>query len=260
MSIENASDWLTPGVNLFLGEYDIHVWRAYLLLPESQQQRVWQLLTPEEQQRAQSFRFEQHRLRWSTARGVLRHLLSFYTQSEPQTIHLKHNAYGKPALALPQTARPLMFNISHSHDYALYAFAYQRELGVDIEQMRTNIELDDLANHCFSALEQATYATLPSEQKVQGFYQCWTRKEAYIKARGMGLSLPLKLFDVTLRPDEPAHLIASREDVREVERWQLYNLQPATGYAGALFVERPENIPCHLSCWQWNSSLLKTVQ
>lgn len=260
MQTETTTDWQQPTSELTLDEHVVHVWRAGLVLPENQQTLLWRLLTPEEQQRAQRFHFEHHRQRWIAARGVLRHLLSIYTHSDPLSITLKFNDYGKPALAAPRTAQPLHFNISHSHDYALYAFAYQRELGVDIEQMRPNVEFDALAKHSFSPLERATFHALLPEQQMLGFYQCWTRKEAYIKARGMGLSLPLELFDVTLRPGEPARLLASREDPQEVQRWQLYALPPVPGYAGALFVERQTDTSCQLSCWQWTTDTLNLLK
>jgi len=142
----------------------------------------------------------------------------------------------------------LQCNVSHSHELALLAFSYRRELGVDVEYMRTNIEYEDLARHSFSPNEQAVLLALPPEVRQQAFFNCWTRKEAYIKARGMGLSLDLAIFDVSLVPGEPIALLASREDQREVARWRFYELDPGPGYAGALAVEGQE---WALHCWQW---------
>ncbi|HEV7237210.1 MAG TPA: 4'-phosphopantetheinyl transferase superfamily protein, partial [Ktedonobacteraceae bacterium] len=145
---------------------------------------------------------------------------------------------------------PLSFNISHAHDLALYAFTYVRQVGVDVEYIRLNDDYEHLAQHYFSPYERTVLQTLPMEEKQQAFFQCWTRKEAYIKAKGLGLSLPLDLFDVSLRPNEPAALLQSRENPREAARWSLRELAPGAGYVGALAVEGKKDWQLH--CWQWD--------
>ena len=176
-------------------------------------------------------------------------LLSQYLHTDSQDVHFRVNAYGKPALAFPSQRYPLQFNLSHYANVALFAFSLQRQLGVDVEYMRADIPYDQLAQYSFSTYEQTVLRRLPTEQKHQAFYNCWTRKEAYIKARGMGLSLPLDLFDVSLSPGEPAALLHSREGSQEVLRWSMQELIPEPDYAGALAVEGRD---WQLYCWHWS--------
>ena len=114
--------------------------------------------------------------------------------------------------------------------------------------MRSGIDYEELARYSFSPYEQAELRALPQSLKQQGFYNCWTRKEAYIKAIGKGLSLPLDSFDVSLRPGEPAKLLASREESQKTMDWSMRELSPGKSYAGALVVE---GSGWDVSCWQW---------
>lgn len=254
MGRDKIFEWKQPPRDLMLRPHEVHVWRASLAITEVQQHTLIHLLTPEEQSRASRFHFDHHRRRWIAARSTLRLLLGYYTQSDPRNITFDLNAYGKPFLAAPKTTPVLQFNISHSDELALYAFAYERLLGIDIEHMRDNIGYEDLARHSFSPTEQAVLHALPPEQKQRAFFQCWSRKEAYIKARGMGLSLPLHTFDVTLHPDEPARLLASREDPHEIERWSMVALDSGQDNTSALVVEQ-RDVDWQLACWQWIADL-----
>jgi 4'-phosphopantetheinyl transferase len=219
------------------------------------------VLTADEIARAEHFSFEKDRNRFVVARGLLRVLLAAYLRVEPQQLRFCYNAYGKPALddALQECA--LQFNLSHSQGLALFAFAYQRVVGIDVEYMRAGIEYEQLAQHFFSPYEHEVLQALPNEMRREAFFNCWTRKEAYIKARGEGLSIPLDAFAVSLRPGESAALLNNREDLREVTRWSLCALAPGTEYAGALAVE---GSGWRLSCWHWqerpggNSSFCKS--
>jgi 4'-phosphopantetheinyl transferase len=159
------------------------------------------------------------------------------------------NDYGKPALDLdmPQD-RILNFNLSHSNEQVLLAFTTVRQIGVDIEYMRPDLDYQSLAEHYFSPLENQLLQGLPTSARLEAFYQCWTRKEAYIKARGKGLSIPLDSFDVSLQSDEPARLLNSREDPQEAARWRLCALHPDPNYAATLAVE---GHGWHLRCWQF---------
>lgn len=231
--------WEAPPSTLQLAQDKVHVWRASLEQPEETLRQLRRLLSPDERSRAERFYFERDRRRFVVARGRLRQLIGRYLDLAPEAICFSYNAYGKPALARQAhpDAAALCFNLSHSHELALYAFTCGREVGIDVEYMRRDIEYEELARHSFSAQEQAVLHALPLDLKSEGFYNCWTRKEAYIKARGAGLAIPLDLFDVTLRPGEPAVLLASREDTREPQRWQFTALAPGPDYAGALAVE-----------------------
>ena len=241
-------EWSVPPEDVQLADDEVHVWRASLQAPQAVVQSFRAYLSQEELLRAGRFYFDRDRNGYIVARGLLRTLLGRYLHMEPAELRFRYNAYGKPELDVSSSPRVLHFNVSHSHELALLAFTYDRPLGVDIEFMRPNIEFESLAKHSFSSNEISVLRALPQDAIPQGFYNCWTRKEAYIKARGMGLSLDLHLFDVSLRPGEPATLLASREDPHEVSRWVFQVLHPDPDYAGALAVEGQG---WKLSTWQW---------
>ncbi|GER91224.1 4'-phosphopantetheinyl transferase [Dictyobacter vulcani] len=244
--------WQPPPSTLKLEQSAVHVWRADLRASQESVERFRHILSPEEQARAQRFYFERDRYRWTIAHGILRILLARYTGQDPRALRFQVNAYGKPSLVQPDQQPRLEFNLSHSHEMALYAFTWQRQIGVDVEYMRDDIGYEELARHSFSPTEQAVLLSLATSQQKAAFFKCWSSKEAYIKGRGMGLSLELNLFDVALAPDKPVALLASREDPAEVQRWSMAKLEPGADYAGALAVEGP--LP-DISCWQWNGTL-----
>ena len=181
------------------------------------------------------FRFERDRRRYLIGRGLLRLLLGRYLDMAPQDLRFEAAAAGKPHLASGQGQ--LQFNIAHSGDYVLIAIADGRAVGIDVEQVRNDFDAGQVAAHFFSTIEQRDLEALTGRVKIEAFFECWARKEAYVKARGEGLSLPLGQFDVSLRPDEPARLIATRPDPAEAGRWQLSSLGVADGYKAALVVE-----------------------
>jgi 4'-phosphopantetheinyl transferase len=240
--------WNIPSDNLTLTENEVHVWRASLEAPLDILYYLQHVLSPEEVDRARQFYFEKDRRYWTVAHGVLRMLLAHYLDIDPREIRFVTDNYGKPSIVYPSLGTRLHFNLSHSGSLALYAFTYDRHVGIDVEQMRANIDCEELAKYHFSPYECAVLKRLPAVVKEEAFFLCWSRKEAYIKARGKGLSIPLDQFDVALTPGEPAALIASREDPQATACWSLHALAPGTGYAGALVVE---GTSCRLSCWQW---------
>jgi 4'-phosphopantetheinyl transferase len=241
--------WSTPPLDLRLQPDEVHVWRATLGVTESVQVQLNQLLSESETTRAMSFRFTEDRRRWIVAHGVLRILLSRYVRLDPRLLHFDFNTYGKPFLAFPRPSTPLQFNLSHSRDVALYAFTYTRQVGIDVEYKRFDLDFEALARVSFSLNEQTALRSLPDDIKQQAFYNCWTRKEAYIKAQGKGMSIPLDQFDVSCLPGEPAALLQNPEDPHEIKRWALRELAPGKDYAGALAVEGGD---WSLSCWQWH--------
>lgn len=235
---EGLKVWRAPGGLVALRGEEVHVWRVWLDVPAWRRGELWGLLDGEERGRAERYRFERDRAHFVVARGTLRRLLGEYLAAEPGAIRFGYGAYGKPALAGGAGAGPtLRFNLSHSGGVALYAFALGRELGVDVERVRDGVGLEELAVRFFAADEAGALLRLPAEQRERAFFNCWTRKEAYVKARGEGLSHPLDSFSVTLAPGEAAALLETRNDPREAGRWRLYDLDPAPGYAGALVVE-----------------------
>jgi 4'-phosphopantetheinyl transferase len=193
-----------------------------------------------------------HQERFVAARGFLRLLFAHYLGASPAAVSFTYSSQGKPALDSPSPA--FSFNLAHSEDVAVCALTLRNAVGVDVERIRTNFDLDQLAEASFSSYEVAALRSLPEQERVEAFFRCWTRKEAYIKARGEGLAIPLRDFDVSLTPNEPALLLASREDPAAAQRWQLHDLSVRAGYAGALAVEGGAH---RLSCraWSWDEAL-----
>lgn len=252
MSITEQS-WNIPPTDLKLAENEVHVWRVSLEVPGHEIESLKKILVPEEIERANKFYFEKDRRHWTVAHAALRSMLGQYLNVNPRDILFTTNDYGKPSIVYPPAGTHLYFNLSHSGGLALYAFAYGRQVGVDVEYMRAGIEYNELATHSFSAQECAALYALPADVQEEAFFLCWSRKEAYIKARGKGLSLPLDQFDVSLAPDKPAALLASREEPHATEHWSLHALAPGNRYAGALVVEY---FNWKLFCWQWDTKYL----
>lgn len=245
--LSDQQPWLLPPLRLEADTASVHVWLAALTLPAADLQQLEAILSQDESLHAQRFRFERDRCRFIAARGMLRMLIARYLQVAPSTLQFTSGPYGKPALSPRSGGDLLRFNLSHSQDVALYAIAWGREVGVDIEYMRPLDDMESIARHFFSPQEQAALHSLPAALQQQGFYQCWTRKEAYIKASGIGLSQPLDQFAVSLAPDEPARLLYVQDQPDEVRRWSFQTLQPPDGYAAALAVEGAE---WQLACWK----------
>lgn len=229
----DIATWSEPPEAPSLTTGEVHVWRLELDQPNSVLTEFRLTLDADELERAGRFHFEKHRRHFVVGRGGLRYVLSRYLDVRPEELRFKYGLFGKPTLVGDE----LRFNMSHSHGVALFAVAMDRELGVDVEHMRADFASADIARRFFSPLEVAAFNSLPEPEQVAGFFRCWTRKEAYIKAIGRGLSEPLDAFDVTLTPGEaPALLRASGQDVT---RWSLFDLDVGEEYAGAVLVEAP---------------------
>lgn len=253
--MHNAKEWEVPLERVALAEDEVHVWRACVLQPLATIQNLRSLLSEDEIARAERFYFEKDRHRFIVSHGLLRILLAHYLNTpfiSASQLRFSNNDYGKPSLDLEsldldRQDRTLNFNLSHSSELVLFAFTSARQIGVDIEYKRPSLDYQSLAEHYFSPLENQMLQALPVSARLEAFYQCWTRKEAYIKARGKGLSIPLDVFDVSLWPDEPAVLLNSREDPQETKHWRLCALHPDSNYAATLAVE---GHGWHLRCWQ----------
>ena len=232
-SLEHS--WEQPPDSLVLTKNDVHVWKASLECSPSELDGLRQTLTPDEQKRADRFRFEKHRDRFIVGRGVLRIILGRYLDRHPNQLRFQYTPYGKPTF--PAETEILSFNLSHSHDLALYAVTQRREIGVDVEFLRNNINLLGIAKRFFSAQEYSQLQALPKSSQLQTFFECWTRKEAFIKAKGEGFSLPLHQFDVSITPGKPAALLRTEWNPAEASLWSLKSLNPGPGFAAALAVE-----------------------
>src|SRR6267378_5151373 len=218
-----------------LGKRDVHLWRVDLNQPLAIMERCRHLLSVDEQARANRFHFESDRQHFMVARGCLRTILARYLEIDPRAVQFSYASHGKPELASPTSqAQPLNFNLAHSGGLALYAFTRVGEIGVDLEHIRPEFTGDDIARRFFSATEVACLDRLPVDQRALAFFNCWTRKEAFIKAKGMGLSMALDQFDVTLAPDAEPALLSTRWDESEAARWSLKEIDVARGFVGAI--------------------------
>lgn len=229
--------WSPSPSLLSLQSNEAHVWRVDLEQSPDRQESFWSLLDHEERARANRFHFEQHRRRFVVARGFLRTLLAQYLEIPPEEVRFSYGPYGKPFLSDAHRNSRLHFNASHSHELAIYAFVQDYEVGVDVEYIKENFASEDVARQFFSTYEVETLLALPETERSAAFFRCWTRKEAYIKAIGSGLSHPLSEFDVTLAPNEPAALLRVQREPESVARWSLLDLAVGNGYAGALAVD-----------------------
>lgn len=223
--------WLTAPVDFQLDSQQVDVWRVFLTVQPDSVQRMESALSADESQRASRFHFETDRQRYIVAHASLSGILAHYLQCEPHVLKFSANDYGKPFLP----DHNIEFNLSHSGDFALVAVARGRRVGVDVEFAREEGELVNLATRYFSPREGSELMALPPGQRTRGFFHGWTRKEAYIKAQGLGLSLPLDSFDVSL--GEPAVLHATRPDTSEAARWSLHSIEVGSNYTAALAVE-----------------------
>lgn len=241
--------WPEPPDVLSLSNAEVHVWRVSLDQPAGVVELLLSTLVEDERVRAARFHFEKDRVRFVVARAALRAILARYLSAPPGQLQFHYNPYGKPSLAA-DAGSGLDFNVSHSHSLALLAFARGSALGVDVERLRADAAERQIAERFFSAHEVSALCGLPSAQQPRAFFDCWTRKEAYVKARGEGLSFPLAEFDVSLRPDEPAALLRVRGDAQEAGRWTLRALDVAPDYAAALVTEGHIR---HVKTWQWEA-------
>ena len=242
------TSWLPPERNMKLTRDMVHVWRTATEVPASRLAPLYDLLSSDERARAARFVFEKDRRTYTVARGVLRSLLARYLDVEPAAIEFRYGAHGKPSLAETPGGRDVRFNLSHSYGWALHAFAVGREVGVDVERIRPETDIMGVAEYSFSPAEVDSLMSVPEGQRREGFFNCWTRKEAFIKAHGEGLALGLSRFDVTLRPGEPAALLRFDADPEETARWSMRALDAGEGYKAALAVEGGG---WDVGCWQY---------
>jgi 4'-phosphopantetheinyl transferase len=226
--LAGASSWLRLNVDA------VHVWFADLNRHSADDLK--QLLAADEIARADRFRFARDRNHYIVARAILRTLLAAYSGSAAHEVQFGYAEKGKPSLSAAEN-NLLNFNLAHSHGKVVYAFALGRALGIDLEFVREDFAGEDIADRFFSRAEIAALRNIPADLRKQAFFNCWTRKEAYIKARGEGLSMPLDAFDVSLEPGQPALFLRNHQEPGEVERWCMRALSAPDGYVAALVVE-----------------------
>jgi 4'-phosphopantetheinyl transferase len=241
--------WPIPNVFPTLSSGIVHVWSLNLDISPEAISSLRVHMHDDEIARAERFKFDQHRRRFIACRGQVRQILAKYTGTDPDRLEFAYGEKGKPVLAAPWRDSRIEFNVSHSHELALCAVALGRELGVDIEEVRPPYDFEAIANQFFGTEEVAVLNGLSGEAKLAGFFACWTRKEAVLKAVGTGLSIPLNRVIVAILPDEPAAVLKFKGETGEQQEWWMQNLEPALGYAGAVTSAGP---PLKMECWQFD--------
>jgi 4'-phosphopantetheinyl transferase len=239
----NSLPWTPTSTPPALGQHELHVWRAALNVSPALTCRLESALNEDEKGRAEKFLVPQARDRFVASRGILRELLATYLEIEPEKVEFMYGPQGKPSLS-PVYNSKVCFNISHSREMGLFAFASDAAVGVDIEQVKPDFKGMEIASRFFSSEEIAALAKLPPELGVEAFFECWTRKEAYVKARGQGLGIPLRSFTVSFAASE--QLLRDETGAG----WSCCALEPAPGFAGAV-VAVGEN--WSLKCWEWSA-------
>lgn len=212
--------------------HELQIWIAALDLEDAAIVYLNTLLSAEERVRAERYRFGIHRRRFIAARGSLRLILGGATSKEPAAVEFTYGEHGKP-----DTPGEIRFNLSDSHDLAVIALTHGREVGVDIERLRPMPRADRLARRFFSPREAAHLDAIDGSRRDDVFFSCWTRKEAWIKAVGGGLSIPLDQFEVSVLPEEPARLVHVDGNDGERDRWSMHAFRPGSRYVGAVAIE-----------------------
>ena len=220
---------------LSLLENELHVWSISLIQPEKILQKLAGLLDENERTKANKFKFEIDRQNYIVAHGAMRQILAKYLECKPENIIFNFNDYGKPFL--PENKYQIEFNLSHSKSRALVAVAKNKRVGIDIEYIRSEIVESNIAGQFFSARENEALQSLDANQQQKAFFDCWTRKESFIKAIGKGLSFPLKSFDVSLKPADPARLLYINDSRIEAARWQMVELIINENYSATAVIE-----------------------
>lgn len=217
---------------------EVHIWRISLEPPPVAASALFPLLSAGERARAARFHSEAVGNRFAVGRGALRTILGRYLGRDPRLLEFRYGARGKPALADGGGPSSLRFNLAHSRGLALLAVALGRDVGVDVEGVRHVPDAGALVARFFSAREGREYRSLPESEKVAAFFRGWTRKEAFVKATGDGLSMPLDRFDVSLAPPGPGPiLLDARHRPEDAGRWLLRDLDAGEGFAAAVAVE-----------------------
>ena len=226
----------TPFSNkhLSLQPDEAHVWSVSKSAHENRVQAYWDILDTTEKERAMKFRFLKDRLCFIIARGVLRNLLATYTYASPEDIAFSYGFNGKPYI---DHKSDIQFNVSHSGDTILLGFVQKYDIGVDVEHTKRHVEVEKVARCFFSNEEITSLLSLDRTYHTQAFYNCWTRKEAFIKALGSGLAFPLDQFVVSLDSTKEATLIDTKWDAKEKEKWVLQSMEPQQDYIGAISIK-----------------------
>lgn len=221
---------------LIIKNSEVHIWLLSLKDNINNLKDLNSFLSEDEIERAGKFHFEKDRNNYIIARGTLRKILSLYLKIEADKIEFSYNSYGMPYLNNKHNSS-LKFNLSHSGNFAIYTFTYNKNIGIDIEYISESLSCEEIADRFFSPEEVAMLKSVPEDKKKRAFFNCWTRKEACIKAVGKGLSMPLSDFTVSLIPGEPPGLIYVKDKPEAPSQWTLKELEINSDYVASVAVK-----------------------
>lgn len=241
---------------IVLEDDEVQVWVISLNCRKEEMVRLGQSLDSGEKAKAARFRFLADRHRYVVAHGALRCILGIMTHRDPAHIRFAYGEFGKPFMSDDEGDGRVSFNLSHTQNIAVVAVTRRRDIGVDVERIDPSVDFIDIAEKFFSPGEATQLVRLPRAEQVRAFYRCWTRKEAYVKANGGGLSIPLDRFDVSLQPKEPAAILTIAGDRREARKWSLFNLDVRPGIVGAVAVA---GHPARLVLNRWPDGVPSTI-
>jgi 4'-phosphopantetheinyl transferase len=238
----SRNDWINPPANLALRQSEVDVWQISLTQPGTAYEPLTDLLCSSEHERAERFKFDRHRRRFVVAHAALRSILSQYLETAPLNLQFVNGVNGKPRLADELAGSGVQFNLTHSYEMALLAVAQRREIGIDIELVKEDYAFDEVAARFFTERELAAFRALPVKLQRRAFFKCWTSKEAFLKAKGTGLSGKLDEVEITVADDQRVVIDAT------VPGWTLTELKPGGNYEAALVVEGGL-LP--INCYRW---------
>lgn len=226
--------WAHPAKDSYILNKSIHIWKINYPDFSGKQKILLEILNNTEKERSDKFHFKTDRKRYITTKALLKIILAQTLSTEPGQINFEFNKYGKPLI---KNSNSPHFNVSHSADIGIIAITDVASIGVDVEKYRKRMNSPKVAKRFFSEKEAKAFLSLPHEQRLQGFFNCWTRKEAFIKALGLGLAMPLRDFDVTLKPGEETILEHVIRNGEHAEDWTLKNIPLENDYAAAFAVK-----------------------
>lgn len=246
------SYWGKPPADVAIYPGQVHVWCVWLNIQEDLVGELSPLLSAEEKEIAAQFRRVSDQIRYITAHARMREILGKYLDIPPENIAFAYNQYGKPDLEPTINPMELNFNLSHSKDVALLAVAVNFKVGVDVENVKRNAATEEIARRFFSSREIELLNSQPESMRDEAFFRCWTCKEAYIKARGRGMSIPLNKINISFLPESQPKILHVDGDKEENAHWSLFHLEPMDDYVGALAVEGHPVKLITYSYWGWS--------
>lgn len=242
------STWSEPPPKIELGANQVHLWRALLARERLSQKAAWSILSEDEKQRAQRYKVGRDREHFVARRGILRFLLGKYLNIPAMHVRFSYTSYGKPLLSGEFTNDRLQFNLSHSEGQALYAFTGFSRVGVDLEKIQADPAVLELAQEYFSPDEMKSLDLLPFEERMRAFFQCWTRKEALLKAHGMGLMISPEQIEVNFGSECLGQIPAVYGELEPLKRFRVANIDVGKDFAAALALEGQAHL---VYCWQF---------